>query len=414
MTNPVQSISKRVLTARLFAAFWFAGAGAAASAAAAAAPAPSGAAAVALREAVAQPAIAGIDADVRLLRHTMPGVAGKPVPATSLLLVPRGAPPAGGWPLVAWEHGTSTPGQKTCAPSLTPELDGGLTRDGFKSDYAWQLAQFIAAGYAVVAPDLEGIGPDAASPYPYFVLSSLARSVVAAVAAARLAEPNLATRWAVVGHSDGGHGALGVEAYAHEAPGTRFVGTVASAPYVAVAAHAARFGSAAAAASTRDEALHNLMMQQFQGALMATGLAVVQPSFDPASIMGPDLATTLPAFRALCSVKAIGTIDAAVKARGRAFEGLKPGWERQPAMRAFLAANDPAAMPGFVLRKPVLVLQGGADTFVLESLQTTFVDRLKRDSVPVTYLRYPGADHFSILHAANADVLAFLRQRLTP
>jgi len=27
-------------------------------------------------------------------------------------------------------------------------------------------------------------------------------------------------------------------------------------------------------------------------------------------------------------------------------------------------------------------------------------------------VRYPDADHFSILHAANADVLAFLRQHV--
>ncbi len=27
-------------------------------------------------------------------------------------------------------HGTTTPGQKTCAPSLSSDLDGGLTRDG--------------------------------------------------------------------------------------------------------------------------------------------------------------------------------------------------------------------------------------------------------------------------------------------
>lgn len=410
MTSAIQHAAKRVL-----AAFWLVGALSGAAPSAAAAPSPHvPAAPVSLREAVDRPKVAGIDADVRLLRHTMLGVAGRQVPATSLLLVPRTAPPAGGWPLVAWEHGTSTPGQKTCAPSLTPELDGGLTRDGFKSDYTWQIARFIEAGYAVVAPDLEGLGPDAASPYPYYELSSLARSVVAAVVAARLAEPKLAARWAVVGHSDGGHGALGVEAYAHEAAGTQFVGTVASAPYVAIAAHAARFGSVAASASNQNAALQSLMMQQFQGALMSTGLSVVQPSFDSASIMGPDLAATLPTFRALCSVKAIGTIDAAVKARGRAFKGLKPGWERQPAMRAFLAANDPAAMPGFTLRQPVLVLQGSADTFVLASLQTTFVNRLKRTGAPVTYRRYPDADHFNILHAANADVLAFLGQRLTP
>ena len=40
-------------------------------------------------------------------------------------------------------HGTTTPGQKTCAPSLSPDLDGGLTRDGFKSNYAYQIAELV-------------------------------------------------------------------------------------------------------------------------------------------------------------------------------------------------------------------------------------------------------------------------------
>ncbi len=364
-----------------------------------------------LRAATASPAIPEINAGVRLLHHTMRGVAGKPVPATTLLLVPKGTPPAGGWPIVAWEHGTTTPGWKSCAPSQTLELDGGLTRDGFKSDYAWQVGQFIDAGYAVVAPDLEGLGPDATTPYPYYSLSSLARSLVAGVVAAREAEPRLADRWVAVGHSDGGHGVLGVEAVAGEARGLTFVGTVAIAPYVAIEAHAARFGAEGKAATTQEAALQAQMMQQFQGALMATGLKVTQPSFKEASVMGQDLATILPRFRSLCSVKAIGTVDAAVKAKGAAFRGLTTGWAQQPQMRAFLTANDPAVTPGFTLRKPVLIVQGTADPFVLEPLQTPFADQLKRSGAPVTYKRYDGADHFTIIRQADADVLAFLRER---
>ena len=145
--------------------------------------------------------------------------------------------------------------------------------------------------------------------------------------------------------------------------------------------------------------------------MMATGLRVVQPSFDPASIMGPDLTTTLSRLRSLCLVKAIATIDAAVKAKGRDFRGLEPGWAQQPHMRDFLAANDPAVMPGFTLRKPALIVQGTADPFVLEPLQTPFAERLKRTGAPVTYKRYDGADHFTVIRQADADVLAFLRER---
>lgn len=366
---------------------------------------------VRVRTTAQQPLVPGVNADIRLLHHTIPGVAGRPVPATTLLLTPKGTPPSGGWPIVAWEHGTSTPGQKTCAPSQTPELDGGLTRDGFKSDYAWQIGQFIDAGYAVVAPDLEGLGPDATSPYPYYSLSSLARSLIYGVVAARAADTRLSARWAAVGHSDGGHGVLGVEALAGEAAGLTFVGTVASAPYVAIQDHAARFGADAKAASTEAAARQGQMMQQFQGALMATGLKVVEPSFQESSIMGRDLAATLPRFRSLCSVAAIGTIDAAVKAKGNAFRGLNADWATQPRMRAFLAANDPAVTAGYTLRKPVLIVQGNADTFVLEPLQARFADKLKASGAPLTYSVYEGADHFSVIRKADADVLAFLRQQ---
>jgi alpha-beta hydrolase superfamily lysophospholipase len=127
--------------------------------------------------------------------------------------------------------------------------------------------------------------------------------------------------------------------------------------------------------------------------------------------MGSDLAATLPRFRSLCSVAAIGVIGEAVKAKGSAFRGLKADWASQPQMHAFLAVNDPAVAPGFVLHQPVLIVQGNADPFVLEALQTPFADKLKADGAPLTYKVYDGADHFSIIRLADADVLDFLHQQ---
>lgn len=366
---------------------------------------------VTLRSVTEHAVPAGFDADARLLVHTMPDVRGGQTPATTLLFVQKSTPPAGGWPIVAWAHGTSTPGQKTCAPSLTPELDGGLTRDGFPSDYVYQIGELLQAGYAVVAPDLEGLGAEAIGPYPYFGAASGARSLISAVKAARLADPDLSNRYAAMGHSDGGHLALGVEAHVDEASELELVGTVASVPYTSIAATADHFGEAARSATDGTAASQARMMREFQGALMAVGLTAEKPAFDPRAVMGEDLARLLPEFRSLCSVKAIGTIDAAVKAKGEAFDGLKKDWASNPDMQAFLAANDPAASPDFSLRRPTLIVQGTADGFVLEPLTTAFVERLRGKGAPVIYKTYPGADHFSIIRSADADVLAFLRER---
>lgn len=142
---------------------------------------------------------------------------------------------------------------------------------------------------------------------------------------------------------------------------------------------------------------------------MTVGLMVQSPGFDPSAIMGDDLKRILPAFRSQCSVGAIAVIDAAVEEKGASFAGLKPGWAANPRMSAFLAANDPAAAPGFTLHRPTLIVQGTADPFVLEPLTTRFVERLRATGASVTYKRYPGADHFTIIRRADADVLAFLR-----
>ena len=118
-------------------------------------------------------------------------------------------------------------------------------------------------------------------------------------------------------------------------------------------------------------------MREFQGALMAVGLTTENLAFDPRPLVGENSARLLPEFRSLCSVKAIGTIDAAVKTKGKAFDGLRKDWATNSDMKAFLAANDPAASPDFSLRRPTLVVQGTADGFVLEPLMTAFVERLR-------------------------------------
>lgn len=355
------------------------------------------------------------NADVSLLNHTMPALAGGRTTATTLLFVPKGVAPAAGWPVLAWMHGTTTVLSKTCAPSLTLDtLDGGLTAEGFRSDYAALIASYVHAGYAVVAPDLEGIGAAATTPYPYFNAVSSARSLIAGLKAAHLADARLSKRWAAVGHSDGGRGVLAVQQYLADVPELDFRGTVAYAPFTSIAASVDRLATLAAT----DPANAGLYagIQNFFVAMMSTALGTASAStVDTAALMGADLLAQLPTLRTQCVFSAFGAIAGAVAAKPPGgFAGFKAGWNPVPAMQAFLSANDLAAVPGFAPAHATLIVQGTADVFVQEPLAAAFANALVARGAPVIYRSYAGADHGSIVNVAGTDVLAHLAARFAP
>jgi hypothetical protein len=123
---------------------------------------------------------------------------GAPIAESGTVLVPKGAPPVGGWPIVSWSHVT-TGAADSCAPSRAtpgnPELER-LTR----SDAI--VALLLGAGVAVARPDGEGIGTRGG--HPYLIGRSLARSQVDIVRAARRIDRRIGRRWAAAGHSEGG------------------------------------------------------------------------------------------------------------------------------------------------------------------------------------------------------------------
>jgi hypothetical protein len=75
------------------------------------------------------------------------------VPVSGTLYVPKGEPPAGGWPLVAWAHGTLGVSDR-CAPSWT----------GHKPRDATYIGRWLESG---VATDYQGLGGH--GPHPYLI-----------------------------------------------------------------------------------------------------------------------------------------------------------------------------------------------------------------------------------------------------
>lgn len=261
----------------------------------------------------------------------MPAWSGGTTQASTLVLTPKSTPPAGGWPVIAWAHGTTTAAYKSCAPSDTLDhLDGGLTAQGFASHYAEVLGYFVDAGYAVVAPDFEGLGSAATVPYPYFQAASESRSLIAAVKAARLANAALSTKWMAIGHSKGGRGVLVVQGYLGEASELDFRGSVAYAPFTSLAPMLDLLETM----KTSDPANAQLYrgVQNNQVAVMVVGLKTVNPGADMTALMGADLLAALPNYSSQCIFGAFQILAGAVGANP-AFAGFKSNWSSAPAMQ---------------------------------------------------------------------------------
>lgn len=143
---------------------------------------------------------------------------GRAVPVSGLVAVPEGEPPAGGFPVLAWAHGT-TGIDDACAPS---DRGAGAVP---------HLREHLEAGYVVAATDYEGLGTPGI--HPYLVAESEARSVLDSVRAARelLGVEVASDRFVVLGHSQGGHAALATAERARSwAPELELLGAAALSP----------------------------------------------------------------------------------------------------------------------------------------------------------------------------------------
>jgi pimeloyl-ACP methyl ester carboxylesterase len=177
---------------------------------------------------------AGVSA-YRFMYHTRTTL-GRDVASTGVVFIPPGQPPRGGWPVIAWAHGTAGVA-RNCAPSAMKDVFYGDTDlFGFMDS-----ANYPDSGtsnpqthgeyprYAVVATDYAGLG----TPSRHEYLSKVAQGmdVINSVSAARAAFPSqLNRKWVVVGHSQGATAALGVAELQAIMQDPNYLGAVSIAP----------------------------------------------------------------------------------------------------------------------------------------------------------------------------------------
>ncbi|GGN74410.1 alpha/beta fold hydrolase [Nocardia rhizosphaerihabitans] len=155
------------------------------------------------------------------------GVGGVPQPASGALYLPEGDVPAGGWPVIAYDHGTTGLGAGCGGqsdPAGAPWPESQAAQDVF-------LRHLVAQGYAVVAPDYLGLGRFDTGPHPYLGIDTEATATLDLLRAARSVRSDLSPVWVAAGMSQGGQAALGTgHRQASYAPELDFRGTIAIDP----------------------------------------------------------------------------------------------------------------------------------------------------------------------------------------
>jgi alpha-beta hydrolase superfamily lysophospholipase len=298
--------------------------------------------------------------------------------ASGVVLVPYGRPPAGGWPLLAWSHGTSGVATR-CAPSLMKSLF-----------YDWEgLYEYVTLGYAVVATDYAGLGTPGR--HAYLDHLSNATDVINSIPAAHAAVPDLGPRWLVVGHSQGGLSSLGVAELEGKIKDPNFLGTV----------------SLAGASDLQDamDSVSNARLPVLNGlvAFWVYGVKTVYPEFQPKDIL------TDKAFALFTT-----SVENGCSAASGAFaalstdEMLRPDWKENRYVRAFLERNRPGSDPTY---GPLLIAGGGADVLFTEAAGRKVVDRICAAGGQVQRKVYPGLGHDPLVYGSLKDQMAWIAAR---
>lgn len=314
---------------------------------------------------------------VRILYHSR-NADDKDVATSGVVLVPPGRAPAGGWPVIAWAHGT-TGVARACAPSLMKDFEYG--EEG--------LYPMVRAGYAVVATDYHGLGTS--GPHQYVDKLAQGRDVIYSIPAARAAVPALGRRWVVDGHSQGGMTAWSVAEMQAKLKDPDYLGSV----------------SVSGAADLRD-ILDSMgkpgSFGTFYLAYMAFGIQALTPQFQPADMLQGH---ALERFNDATS-KGCWYYTYASFLSKRSETVLQSGWDENAAVKRFFNISKLGTEP---IGGPLLVIAGEADQSVPFLTVKEKVVEACKNGISLTFRSYPGLDHDPAMGETIKDQLSWIKDR---
>ncbi|GIE51435.1 hypothetical protein Ani05nite_49690 [Amorphoplanes nipponensis] len=310
------------------------------------------------------------------ISYVSTGVTGAGITATGLVLTPRRKKVN---KTVVWGHGTTGLADQ-CAPSDH--------QDVFWPEARAAIAELLGRGWTVAAPDYPGLGtPDA---HPYLIGGSAARAMIDSVRAARSLDPALGPDYVLDGHSQGGQGAL-------------FAGELAPAYDGALTLR----GVAAIAPVSNVNLLAPLIPgTPGQGYLVMAlyGLATVQPSFDPLTVLAPPARTRVPVLESGCLYEILAAYQP-LQAGQLVLGGALP----QPVVDQLARYDNPAQTAPSA---PILLVQGTADEAVPYDITAgPLLDQLNAYGQPVSLVTLQNQNHDGAVFASTVLVADWIAGR---
>lgn len=312
------------------------------------------------------PQVGGSVGNARAYRiiYRSTGMNGEPIAVSGAVLFPDAPTPRIKRDVVAWAHPTTGVAEK-CAPTLLPDLSGTIAG----------IDEMLGRGFVIAATDYAGLGGEGM--HPYLIGVSEARAVLDSVRAARqLPDAAAGHRFAVWGHSQGGHAALFTgEQAASYAPELQLVGVAAAAPatYLGELFRADR-------GSVGGNTLTAMVILSWSTVFNIPVDSVVLPS---ATRSFEAVARTC--IERITELLRLQDVEAPLQ---RAFLKVDP--TTIEPWRGIMERNTPGqAPPG----APVLILQGTADDLVRPPITKQFANRLCEAGAVVDMVWLEGVSH---------------------
>ncbi|WP_293235080.1 prolyl oligopeptidase family serine peptidase [Mycolicibacterium sp.] len=311
---------------------------------------------------------------------------GAPAVSTAAVFVPKGVAPQGGWPIIAWAHGTVGLGDD-CTPSALP-------RSARDDEY---LSHWLDQGYVVVGSDYVGLGtPGLMS---YLNGESTARAIVDSVIAVHDTDLPLSPRWAIVGQSQGGAAAVNSAHRATElsrGTGLDYRGVVATGTPANIEDIVKRAGPDMALPPGLGPAANSYT------AYILAGFSEARPDLDVDRVLTPAGRAAVQQAETLCKPELDEALAAMTPTQFFAapisdLPGVDDALDRY--MGTPVAGYD----------RPVFLGVGLLDRDVPPSSTLTFYDELTANDQPVELRVYPDADHSGAVLASLPDSTPFLR-----